>query len=720
MAPAPEPLVESVPVPEGAVRTSPADRDTDAPVFVVHRHDARRLHYDLRLEMNGVLVSWAIPRGISYDPADKRLAVHTEDHPMEYETFEGVIPKGEYGAGTMTIFDRGHYEVLNGDPSAAVEGGDIKLVLHGRRFRGEWHVIRTKGQNPDATTRPGREWLIFKARDRYARPDGEPLFDLDLGDAKPRPFPTRWKAMQPATNAEAFTDPEWVFELGFRGVRGLIRVDGDDLHFACTDSRWQAEAKRVAVRRRLLPEVLERELRRVRAKRAVFDGVLVALDETQRPSAEAIEHYLLGNSEDGGLLQLYLFDLLYFDEWDLRPFPLVERKRALRSLLPKLPHVLYVDHVASRGEPTAAVAASAGLDHVIAKRAESPYRAGESEDWLSIPLEAEVDDENGVFESDVFEALESRADPSESRIKFSNLDKVYWPQEGYTKRDLIGYYEAVAEYMLPYLHNRPVGMRRFPDGIDGKSFYHKRVPDHAPEWVQTVLVTDSEGRNGGWSSSDDEEKEELRSIICNDRDTLLYLANLGSIDVHPWLSTIDDLESPDWALIDLDPDGTPFPQVVQVARAVGKVLSAIGVKSSVKTSGASGIHIYVRLKPGYTYAHSRVFCEGVARVVARELPKIATVERSVGKRGGKVYIDFLQNHRGQTVAPPYAVRPVPGATVSTPLEWDELHSELTPADFTIHTAPARFARVGDLFRDALTEEHDLLSAIEGLEEYLKG
>ena len=270
-------------------------------------------------------------------------------------------------------------------------------------------------------------------------------------------------------------------------------------------------------------------------------------------------------------------------------------------------------------------------------------------------------------------------------MKLGNLDKVYWPASGHTKGDLIDYYLTVAEWLLPYLRSRPIHLLRYPDGVDGEGFYQKQVP-HLPSWVPTVDVS-TDG-------------QEARYIVCGDRDTLLYLVNLGSIDFHPWLSRIDDLDAPDWAVIDLDAKGSSFAKVVRVARTLAKVLHGIETAGYPKTSGKSGMHVYVPLAGGYTYDQARLFCEGLARVVVREHRDIATVERSAARRGERVYVDFLQNRREQTVVPPYAVRPVAGATVSTPLSWDELDADLSPARFTMDTVPERLARSGDLFRDA--------------------
>jgi bifunctional non-homologous end joining protein LigD len=293
-------------------------------------------------------------------------------------------------------------------------------------------------------------------------------------------------------------------------------------------------------------------------------------------------------------------------------------------------------------------------------------------------------------------------------VAFSNLDKVYWPAEGFTKGDLLAYYEQVADVLLPYLVGRPIHLNRFPDGITGKSFYQKEAKPGTPAWVRTVEIGSK--RRG----------ETLRYMVCDDRETLLYLVNLGSIDLHPWMSRVESQDSPDWSVIDLDPKEAPFADVVRIAREVGRLLRGIGLAPLLKTSGSTGLHVFVGLRPGYTYAQSEMFAESVARIVARELPEIATVERSLAERGGKVYVDFGQNRKGQTVVPPYVVRPVRGGTVSTPLAWDELERDLQIAHFTLQNVPERLERLGDLFRPLLSAPQDLGPAIAALSEYWRG
>ncbi len=650
--------------------------------FVVHRHQARRLHYDLRLEMDGILLCFAVPRGFSYDPDQKRLAVHTEDHPLPYLDFQGVIPKGQYGGGTMDIWDHGAYRIRRApSTAAALAAGEIKLTLQGRRLRGEWHLVRTAGD----------DWLLFKARDRYARGPDEPVPAVDLRGARRAPVPRRPRPMRAAGDRAPFSDAQWLFEMEFAGRRTLAVCRGEqaDLH---PPAAGAGAAPRF--------EAVLAALGRLRAEHAVIDGVLVAVDRRGRPSRAELDRPAA--HAGGAPVAFYAFDLLYYEEWDVRGLPLSERKALLRSLLPAGGGVLYVDHVAADGQSLAAAASAAGLQALVAKRADSRYRPGAHDAWARVPIAAA----DGAAELPIEEALRRQPSPAgdTARVQLGNLDKVYWPAGGRTKGDLVDYYLTVAEWLLPYLQSRPAHLLRYPDGVDGEGFYQKQVP-HLPSWVPTVDVS-RDGRGSHY-------------VVCGDRETLLYLVNLGSIDFHPWLSSIADLDAPDWAVIDLDAKEASFGKVVRVARTLAKVLRGIDVAGYLKTSGKSGMHVYVPLAGGYIYDQSRMFCEGLARVVVREHRDIATVERSAARRGGLVYVDFRQNRRERTVVPPYAVRPVAGATVSTPLSWDELDPDLSPDRFTMDTVPARLVRAGDLFREALANRQDLAVAAGRLERYLR-
>jgi bifunctional non-homologous end joining protein LigD len=287
----------------------------------------------------------------------------------------------------------------------------------------------------------------------------------------------------------------------------------------------------------------------------------------------------------------------------------------------------------------------------------------------------------------------------------TNLDKVFWPAEGYTKGDLIAYYRAIAPAMLPYLQDRPLVMTRFPDGIDGKSFFQKDAPVFAPEWIRTEVVY-----------SDDAERE-VRYFVADDADALAYVANLGTIPIHLWASRIATLEQPDWAIIDLDPKEAPFPHVVTVAQAARDLCEAIGFPCHVKTSGSTGLHLLLPLGRRCTHDQARLVGELLARVLVARLPEIATIKRLPAQREGKVYLDYLQNGRGKLLVAPFCVRPLPGAPVSTPLRWDEVTPDLDIRRFTIATVPERVARTADdPLMGVLTEQPDLLALLARLQQ----
>jgi bifunctional non-homologous end joining protein LigD len=452
---------------------------------------------------------------------------------------------------------------------------------------------------------------------------------------------------------------------------------------------------------------IAKALAAVRARTALLDGVVVALDGEGRASERA----LAGELEQGGAgAVLYLFDLLYAEEWDLRGLPLKERKAALRGLLPDSGRLQLIEPVVERGLALASAAGRTGLPGIVAKRAGSLYRAGPSRDWLRIPVSAAAGGAAGDSAGGPGGASRKRGARTSARaaapagppaFTISHPRKVYWPEQGHTKADLVGYYDQVASHLLPYLRDRPLHLYRWPDGIHGKSFYQKQLPEELLSQLETVDVA----REG---------EPPVLYAMCNDRQALLTLINSGSIDLHPWFSRRGSLDSPDWAVLDLDPKEAPFASVVKIARQAGRLLRGLGLEPYLKTSGSTGLHVYLPLKPGYSFEQSRMFCEAVARLLVRDHPELATVERVVSRREGRVYVDFLQNRREQTVVPPYVVRPVEAASVSTPLEWDELETEFRLEDFTLLTVPRRLERVGDLFRTALSRPQDLAPAIQAL------
>ncbi len=288
-------------------------------------------------------------------------------------------------------------------------------------------------------------------------------------------------------------------------------------------------------------------------------------------------------------------------------------------------------------------------------------------------------------------------------MTITNPRKVFWPDEGYAKSDLIDYYDSVAPWLLPYLKDRPLVLTRYPDGIKGKSFFQKDAPEWTPSWIRTARIHSHDvGRD-------------IAYFVVDDRESLRYVVNLGTIPLHLWSSRLPSLDHPDWLVLDLDPKGAPFTDVVKVARALGRILEELALPSYVKTSGATGLHILLPLGARYDYDVTRTFARLLAVMGVEAEPAISTIARPLRSRGGKVYIDFGQNGRGQTIVAPFSVRPLPGAPVSCPLRWEEVTAKLDPARFTIKTASARFQKLGDPLAPVLTGRIDVAAALRKLE-----
>ncbi len=819
--------------------------------FVVQQHAARRLHWDLRLEIDGVLRSWAVPHGPSLDPAEKRLAVETEAHPVEYFDFEGVIPAGNYGAGPMIVWDRGLW-VPKLDPAEGPRTGKYLFELRGYKLRGLWTLVRT-GRRGDPE--PRRDWLLIKKPDAWATgeaatdlPAGSVLSGLTVGElaaaAERAPAlgaeldaagaPRRELAlatvepMLAAPGGTPFRDDDWWFELKYDGYR-LLAGTGR----AVGEAAGPAGRRRVELRYRSGREAtatypdLARALAALPYDGLVLDGEVVVLDDEARPSFQRLQRRaLLSRPGDVARAALelpavyFVFDLLAAEGRDLRGLPLAERKRLLAPLLPAAGPVRFADHLVGRGDELFAAARAHGLEGLIAKRAAAPYRAGRGDDWRKLRADLRADfvvvgftraaaGEGGLGAlhlgwmdgprlvyagrvgsglapaglADLRRRLEALARPDpplsppaegeaaapsgpehrwvEPRLVASvryrevtgagqlrqpvflelrgdrrpadclrpaaagrpeepppappapprrgrwcgstHPDKVFWPDAGITKGDLAAYYRAVAPWLLPYLRDRPVVLDRYPDGIDGKSFFQKHAPEPLPEGVRTVAV---------WS---EEAEREIRYFVCDDEESLLYLVNLATIPLHVWSSRVGSLQAPDWCILDLDAKDAPFSAVVRVARALGRLCRELGLEAAIKTSGATGLHVLLPLGGAVTHEASRQLAELLARVVVGELPEDASVARLPQARAGKVYVDYLQNGYGKLLVAPYSVRPRPGAPVSMPLRWREVGPRLDPARFTLRSAPGRLRRRdADPLRGVLGPGGDLRRALERL------
>ena len=830
--------------PEPAGSRSPVAGSPAGGLFVVHKHAARRLHFDLRLEMDGVLRSWAVPKGPSYNTADKRLAVLVEDHPLEYGDFEGLIPEGNYGAGAVIVWDRGRWVPVE-DPVAGLANGKLLFELRGHKLHGIWTLVKLK--------KGDKEWLFIKERDAYASSSaplppeqsvlsGLTVEDLKAGlspadslraDLKRLGAPTREvqaetsPLMLAETRDRPFSDRAWLFELKLDGYRLLAsRSNGVARLFSRNANDLSAS----------FPEV-SRAVAALPVSGLVLDGEVVALDEGGRPSFQRLQQRAkltrgldIRQAVVENPVTFFAFDLLAAEGFDVRPLPLSVRKELLQKVLPPAGAIRFLDHFEGDGEVLYQQVRALGLEGIIAKRSDSPYRAGRSPAWLKIrtrksddfvvvgytaprgsrtgfgalqlaqyvdgtlvysgragsgfsdkqlvEIQATLDagrrdrppcggpipqekgttwteprlvceveftewTEEGLLRQPVFLRFRDDKKPEECvrsgevgkpesgegeperavtlllseakgkepergsedtrTVAFTNLQKIFWPDEGYSKGDLIEYYRSIGPWILPYLVDRPVVLTRYPDGVNGKSFFQKDAPGYVPAWIRTERM---------WSEY---AQREIDYFICDDEPGLLYLANLGTIPLHVWASRTSSVDRPDWCVLDLDPKDAPFSDVVRVAQTTHALCEEIGLPNFVKTSGSSGLHVLIPLGGQCRYEEARGLGELLARVIVAELPDITTLTRQVSRRGGKVYIDYLQNGAGRLLVAPFSVRALPGAPVSMPLRWNEVNFKLDIRTFTIKNAAARMKKLeGDPLREVVTMSPDLTSAIERL------
>ena len=740
--------------------------ESPKPRFVIQRHDARRLHYDFRLERHGALASWAVPKGVPLRKGERHLAVHVEDHPLEYADFEGVIPAGEYGAGTVEIWDRGTYELLE-----EKRNGGLTVRLDGERLDGVWTLV------PAHLDGDPKNWLLL-------RKDAT----VDMG----RPY-----APMLATATDSLPAGDgWLYEPKWDGFRAIVTVAGGEVTLTSRNGNDLTGR---------FPEVARAAANAITTPDAVLDGEICALDDRGRSRFSLLQ-------EGGGTPVLMLFDLLELDSAQLLDEPLAERRRRLEEVVGSGRGVL-VSPQFDDGEALLVAAREQELEGVVAKKADSRYQPGRrSTEWhklklrqtqevviagytrgqgrragfgalvvgvhdagalrwagnvgtgfsdaeierlrgLLAPLErpdapfAEVPKMPRVRASDISwvepklvaevefaewthegrlrapsyvrlrddkEApdvrrerapLSAELNRGRRTLKLSNLDKLFWPDEGITKGDLIAYYRDVAEVLVPHLRDRPFTMKRYPDGWQGKHFFQKQSPSHMPEWI---------ARTAQPASTREGEEKVIEYALVNDELALLWMANMGCIDLHAWSSRVDKPERPDWVMFDLDPsEGATFEDVVEVAQLVKQTLDLLELESFPKTSGSRGIHVLVPIARRHLFLEAREFAAIVGSALERTHPGLVTTEWSKAKRRG-VLVDANQNRPGATNAMVYSVRPRAGAPVSAPLRWDEVVSGLDPTAFTMDGVLDRVAREGDLFAGVLRGKQSLKTALKAL------
>lgn len=841
--------------------------------YVIQKHDASRLHYDFRLEIDGVLVSWAVPKGPSADTSDKRLAVQTEDHPMDYFDFEGTIPKGEYGGGTVMVWDYGTYRPENAEGTVSQDNrlmkkqladGSIKIILKGKKLQGAWHLVEMKGKE--------NLWLLMKSKDEFAgekvkfeensavsgldfkgieengnvyssykakklsksaakkaiekqekkeAEEKKPKSQLkrnesefsaeDLEEAeKIKNFPEGWRPQLAALAEQPFDNDDWIFENKFDGYRALAQIKNNKADLISRNGiSFNSKYKEIVAALEKVNDDM------------ILDGEVVVEDSKGKSHFQRLQHF--GEGPKNGTLKFYVFDIVYFKGYDLRNLELIQRKKILKAILPKLKNIIFSSHTVGQGLETFKAIEKLGGEGIIAKKASSKYYEGRrSKDWLKIKTGKEQEMVIGGFTEpsgsrtglgalllgfyqggdfiysgkvgtgfsdeiltelrtrlnkierktspfkippklkgthwvspqlvaqvkfsewtdsgslrhpvygglrtdkkakDVIREKEMAAEkivpkkktaskakiktdgPKEisgSKAEFSNLNKIFWPKEKYTKGDVIQYYNSIADCILPYLKDRPQSLLRTPNGISKPGFFQKNVEGQVPDWIKTrKLNSKSTG-------------ESITCLLCQDRDTLLFLANWGCIELNPWSSRVGTLNNPDYIIFDLDPNEADIKKIVRTALALKEILDMLKVPAYVKTSGGKGIHVFIPVLPKYSYNQTREFSHLVSQMVLKKLPDIVSLERSPSNRKGKVYLDYLQNGKGKTMASIYSLRPREGANVSTPLDWDEINDKLKLSDFNIKTLPKRLEEKGNLWANFFDDAIDLKSILENL------
>lgn len=866
---------------------SPKKARAGALHFVVQKHAASHLHYDLRLEMEGVMRSWAVPKGPSTDPSVRRLAMEVEDHPIDYNDFEGTIPEREYGGGTVMLWDRGTYtpDERTGRETAeraALRGyrkGKLSMTFEGERMKGSYSLVRTEGVEGG----PRSKWLLLKHQDGDAEPDrditeevttsvvsGRTMEEIAAGEGGKRVWhsnraqPTldgRRKGSKAGENAKfksllpmlarsadrAPTNEDWIFEPKYDGIRVLAFATAGSVALVTRNGHDKA---------RQFPEIVAalRDLVEDVGDSIVLDGEIVALKDGEIVRFEALQSRMhvtessrARRHSESDPAALVAFDLLLAGDEPFINEAWVDRRSRLAELLEgRTSETLRLSEVSGDSEPLLKRGEHEGWEGLIAKRKQARYRPGQrTSDWVKLKLDNRQEfvvggwteprktrnyvgaillgyyDEDGKLvyaghtgtgfsgalleemhrrvkrlerktppfserpktnerahwttpkvvvevkfnewtrdgklRQPVFLGIREDKDPrevvrepsaagaaairakasakkpvptdassgepasealdtpvtrairkigegkgegpltvrGEGRIPITSLGKIFYPETGHTKQDLLIYYARMAKHILPWMADRPLVLKRYPNGVEGESFYQQAAPDTVPEGVR-VETLEIEGKK-------------QRRLVGGDLTTLLYTVQLGAISFDPWHSRISSLETPDYTVLDLDPGpDVDFQGVVEIARYVKEELDDLGMHGALKTSGSSGLHIYLPLPPSTPLDAATLVAQIIATRVANKHPRVATVERLTKKRPrGTIYVDYLQNILGKTVAGVYAARAKRRPTVSTPLKWEELTDELDLQEHTIDSVPARVARVGDLWKAPMSRPNSL-------------
>lgn len=837
--------------------------------FVIQKHMARREHYDFRLQVDDVLVSWAIPKKPVEDPSVKRLAMKVEDHPLSYIHFEGNIPAGNYGAGTVMVWDIGYYyldeEKIFPDKHQMMKKlgkGSLKLYLQGTKLRGFFNLVRSSkseenewffmkaGTSDEAADDEDRSALSGRSMDEIAassviwesnrQTTAQPRRTPDAGQEAPEEaFPGFVEPMLASLTDQAFTKDDWIYELKLDGYRILAgREKNKTVIYSRRGNDYSGKYRLIAD-----------EVSSINA-RFLIDGEVCYIGAGQKADFQKLQH----NQDEQEKLHYYVFDILWLNGHDLKSVPLLERKKLLQVLLAHPPpHIHYLEHREKEGEAFFREIEEKGLEGIIGKKADGRYNPGErTKEWLKVKTGLRQEmvicgyttsdkagrafksllcavNENGSFmytgkvgtgfseklmkeifgkikplevkkppvknpppernihwvkpevicevkftewtqdrvmrhprfiglrsdkdadqvrveepvpvetvlqevaapaagsamEKKNSSAMSAKQTPKrkpaqksstangtpshglktqeEPKVKLTHLNKLYWKEEKITKKDVIDYYRDLSDVILPYLKDRPQSLYRTPDGAGGKGFFQKNMKEIAPDWAETIELDSSKG-------------ETIEYLLCQDSDTLLYMANLGCIEINPWSSSLPNLDNPDYMIFDLDPVEVGFSKVVELALKFRELFDQLGLPAFCKTSGSRGMHVYVPVQQRYSYTQVQSFVKAIESHIHLQNQELTSFERSPSERKGKVYFDYLQNAKGKTMAAVYSLRPRPGAPVSAPLRWEELTPKLSPQQFTLRNMRKRLEKEGDLWSDLFKQRVDIGKALSKIQE----
>lgn len=744
--------------------------------YYIQRHAATRLHYDFRLELEGVLKSWAVPKGPSLDPADKRLAMQTEDHPLEYGEFEGVIPEKQYGAGEVLLWDQGVWTPEERDPLEALRKGRLHFRLDGEKLQGSWILTRTRGEED----RP--QWLLIKRNDEGARPD------LDITRERPESVKRPPKRAKRAERAELpqfvapmlatlVTEPprhgDWVYEVKHDGYRMLARCEGEEVRlFTRSGKDWTHKLPHLAA-----------ALGKLKLKNAWLDGEIVVLGAHGRSSFQALQNaFEAGRDAE---IVYFVFDAPFLSGQDLRRLPLAERKRRLQKVLRKSRSVRFSEDLKGNAREVLEQACKLGLEGLIGKQADAVYMSGRTKSWIKLKCRQRQDfviggytapggsrhgfgallvgvyDAQGAlqfagkvgtgFDEKLLQSLTRRlvalrkADspfanpprekgvqwvrpglvaevayaertnegilrqasfmglredlpaknvheeravaPPENKkdtvlgVRISHPERIVWPELGIRKVELARYIEAVGEWLLPHVRNRPLSLVRCPDGVGGECFYQRHLMmGRSPGSLQTVRR---------------ERSSKGAYIYAATLDAVVSAVQNGAIEFHTWGATVPDIKRPDRITMDLDPDeALPWNALVEGTHLTRTLLEGLGLRCFLKTTGGKGLHVVAPIEPERPWDEVKAFTHHIALMLTKARPDLFTAKIAKQRRPNKIFADYLRNSETASAVAAYSPRARPGAGVSVPLFWDELDPQTDlRARFTVRNVVERLGKL---------------------------